>query len=62
VRYLGTEVSGTALYIFTEWVPGGSILNLLEKFTKLKEKVVKNYTRQILVGLGYLHENHVIHR
>ena len=58
VAYLGTEVNKEIglLFIFTEWVPGGSISNLLQKFGRLKETVIRNYTRQILVGLHYLHD------
>ena len=35
---------------------------LLEKFFKFDEKLVKVYTRQILFGLDYLHHNDIIHR
>ena len=56
VRYLGTEVqldeesSQRVLYIFTEWVPGGSLESLLKHFGGLAESVVASYTRQILTG------------
>ena len=64
VAYLGSEVDAEQhkLYIFTEWVPGGSISNILQKFGRLTESVVRNYTRQILTGLDYLHGKGVIHR
>jgi hypothetical protein len=54
VRYLGAEVpestgSGQSgqltLHIFTEFMPGGSILSLIKKFGALSESVVRNYTR-----------------
>ena len=51
----GTEKTEEALNIFLEYVPGGSIASLLAKFGSFKESVVKLYTKQILLGLEYLH-------
>lgn len=64
VAYLGTYVDETnaIVYIFQVWVPGGSIQDLLKKFGPFHEDVVRSYTRQILHGLKYLHENNIVHR
>ena len=63
VSYIGTEVDERTLYIFTEWVSGGSLLSILKTFKgRLHENVVRMYTKQILTGLSYLHENRVMHR
>ena len=62
VRYLGTEVRDNVLYIFTEWVSGGSIERMLQQFSRLPEKVVARYTKQVLIGLMYLHKHKVVHR
>jgi serine/threonine protein kinase len=62
VRYLGTDVIDNTLYIFTEWVSGGSLEKMLEQFPKLPEKVISKYTLQILIGLQYLHDHNVVHR
>ena len=62
VRYLGTQRRDGALYIFTEWVPGGSISSLLLTFGTLSENVVRTYTRQLLAGLAFLHSKSVVHR
>lgn len=62
VRYLGTERTPDALNILLEYVPGGSIASLLAKFGSFKESVVRVYTKQILMGLEYLHTNGIIHR
>lgn len=43
-------------------VSGGSITNLLKKYGPFDEKIVISYTRQILQGVAYLHQNQVIHR
>lgn len=45
----------STLYIFLEYVPGGSIASMLERFGKFSEELVRNYTRQLLLGLEYLH-------
>lgn len=62
VRYLGTERTSKALNIFLEYIPGGSIASLLAKFGPFKESVVKMFTKQILLGLEYLHRNGIMHR
>ncbi|EFA77095.1 protein serine/threonine kinase [Heterostelium album PN500] len=62
VRYLGTCLDSTHLNVFLEYVPGGSISGLLSKFGSFSENVIKVYTKQILMGLHYLHKNNIIHR
>ena len=63
VRYLGAQLDRkqNMLYIFTEWVPGGSILTLLDRFGMLPEPVARNYLRQTLQGLQYLHSKDTVH-
>jgi serine/threonine protein kinase len=48
--------------IVLEYVSGGSVRKLLDKFTRLEEKVIGTYTRQVLEGLTYLHMNGIVHR
>jgi mitogen-activated protein kinase kinase kinase len=65
VRYLGTEFVQTPtpqFCILLEYVPGGSIASMLKQFGRFTEKIVREYTRQILNGLEYLHSNNIIHR
>ena len=62
VRYIGITREETALYIFLEYVPGGSIASLVTRFGKFEENVIRVYTRQILIGLAYLHSQRVVHR
>eukprot|EP01006_Ploeotia_vitrea_P039214 TRINITY_DN66325_c6_g11_i1.p1 TRINITY_DN66325_c6_g11~~TRINITY_DN66325_c6_g11_i1.p1 ORF type:complete len:973 (-),score=107.93 TRINITY_DN66325_c6_g11_i1:75-2993(-) len=62
VSYYGYDVGNDHLNILLEYVPGGSIASLLEKFGRFDETVIKIYTLQILIGLKYLHDNHVLHR
>ena len=62
VRYVGTELRGHTLYILSEWMSGGSLLNLLDRFGRLTEDTCRVYLRQILQGLAYLHRANVVHR
>ncbi|XP_060113091.1 mitogen-activated protein kinase kinase kinase 19 [Heteronotia binoei] len=62
VGYLGTCLKYNVVSIFMEFVPGGSISNIIHRFGPLPEIVFCKYTRQILHGVAYLHENHVVHR
>ncbi|CAK0784650.1 hypothetical protein CVIRNUC_007854 [Coccomyxa viridis] len=62
VRYLGTDRDDEHLNIFLEFVPGGSIASLLNKFGSFKESVIRVYARQILLGLDYLHKQGIMHR
>ncbi|KAJ8613494.1 hypothetical protein CTAYLR_002166 [Chrysophaeum taylorii] len=62
VRYVGVESSSDALGVFLEYVPGGSLRSLLDRFGKLEEAVVRLYSRQILLGLEYLHGQGIAHR
>lgn len=48
--------------IFLEYVPGGSVSALLRNYGAFEEPLVKNFVRQILQGLNYLHEKDIIHR
>ncbi|GAB4851122.1 Mitogen-activated protein kinase kinase kinase npk1 [Ancistrocladus abbreviatus] len=62
VRYLGTAREEEALNILLEFVPGGSISSLLGKFESFPESVIRMYTKQLLLGLEYLHKNGIMHR
>ncbi|QCE08369.1 mitogen-activated protein kinase kinase kinase [Vigna unguiculata] len=62
VRYLGTAREENSVNILLEFVPGGSISSLLGKFGSFPESVIRMYTKQLLLGLEYLHNNGIIHR
>ena len=63
VRYINAQHMGTTLYIFMEYMPGGSISKIMKRFGGcLQVDVLRQYLRQVLEGLEYLHSHHVIHR
>ena len=62
VQYLGSNSEGNYLNIFLEYVPGGSVATLLNVYGVFEESLVRNFVRQILTGLKYLHDQHIVHR
>lgn len=62
VQYLGSSNEDDSLNIFLEYVPGGSVAALLNNYGPLKEPLIRNFVRQILTGLAYLHNKGIIHR
>ncbi|KAJ1842694.1 ATP binding, partial [Coemansia sp. RSA 2703] len=62
VKYLGTDIDDRNIYIFLEYVSGGSVSSALASFGMFPESLVQTYTSQILEGLVYLHDQGIIHR
>lgn len=51
------------LYIYLEYVHPGSINRYVREHCRdITESIVRNFTRQILNGLAYLHSTNTIHR
>ncbi|KAJ1024835.1 hypothetical protein NDA16_002875 [Ustilago loliicola] len=62
VQYLDSFADGSHLNIFLEYVPGGSIVALLRNYGAFEEPLVRNFVRQILKGLSFLHNRGIMHR
>lgn len=62
VKYLGSEVLEGNYCMYIEYLSGGSLAKLLYLLGGLSEITVRAYTRQILKGIRFLHENGIIHR
>ena len=50
------------LNIFLEFVGGGTLATIIQRYRALPEPVVRSYSNQMLMGLEYLHEHRVLHR
>ncbi|KAI8384925.1 uncharacterized protein BYT42DRAFT_612590 [Radiomyces spectabilis] len=64
VQYLGygeDEAEGV-INIFLEYVAGGSIASRLALHGAFEEPLVRHFTRQISLGLAYLHSKNILHR
>ncbi|ODV84252.1 hypothetical protein CANARDRAFT_201408 [[Candida] arabinofermentans NRRL YB-2248] len=62
VRYLGSSSDANNLYIFLEYIPGGSVASMLSTYGPFEEPLVRNFVAQVLIGLKYLHNEGIIHR
>eukprot|EP00112_Aurelia_sp_Birch-Aquarium-sp1_P010104 Seg2175.4 transcript_id=Seg2175.4/GoldUCD/mRNA.D3Y31 product="Mitogen-activated protein kinase kinase kinase 2" protein_id=Seg2175.4/GoldUCD/D3Y31 len=62
VTYFGTAHDSKSISIFMEYLAGGSIHDKLHSDGPMQENVVRKYTKQILEGVAYLHQNMIIHR
>lgn len=64
IKYICTQPGENVneIEIIFEYCNGGSIKQLLEKFDKFDEKLIRLYVKQILEGLVYLHEQGIVHR
>eukprot|EP00931_Biecheleriopsis_adriatica_P090153 TRINITY_DN64183_c0_g1_i1.p1 TRINITY_DN64183_c0_g1~~TRINITY_DN64183_c0_g1_i1.p1 ORF type:complete len:491 (+),score=115.65 TRINITY_DN64183_c0_g1_i1:40-1512(+) len=64
VSLLGHDRLDGSLFLYLEFMPGGSLSEVLSQFGKLEESLVSEYTRSVTKGLNYLHEQEpkVLHR
>lgn len=62
VRLVGSVRLSHSFAVFTEWMAGGSVAAMLERYGPFGEDVTLRYIKQVLHGLDYLHDNMILHR
>ena len=63
INYISLIIDGDQICIIMDYLPEGSLASLInEKGGFLPIPDVQVYTKQILLGVGYLHSNKIIHR
>ncbi|KAH9509460.1 Mitogen-activated protein kinase kinase kinase 5 [Bulinus truncatus] len=62
VSFYGFNEADNILSIYMEYVPMGSLEDYIDSGKKVSEEQARLFTRQILEGVNYLHENKIIHR
>ena len=62
IKYIFSEQIGNYYFLYLEYIPGGSIKAMIDQFGGFNEILIRKYTKQILLGLKYLHDNKIIHR
>ena len=58
-EYLETE---TYFYIIMENIPGGNLLNIINKMLKIPEKLSKYIFKQLIEGIKYIQNQGIVHR
>ena len=62
VNFYYSVIGAHNLYLFMEFLPGGDLYSLLQRFGSLDEDTTKYYMFQVLMALKFLHANGIIHR
>lgn len=64
VSFFGSDLIDNNLYVYLEYMPGGSVAQVIADFGALDESLIVSYTRDLVEGLEYLHtrEPPVLHR
>lgn len=62
VQYFGAKRDQHAMYIFMEYMAGGSVKDQLRQYGPLPHNIIARYSKQIFQGLAFLHQKLIIHR
>lgn len=68
VKYYGSEIqvgpdrNKGEVRIHMEYMAGGSLSSIVSQYGALSEPLIKNFVRQIVTGLHYLHSRGIVHR
>merc|ERR1712080_10125 len=61
-QYIGFINDGSHLNIILEFIEGGSLATVIQKYGGVSEQLCARYVIQTLMGLEYLHKQNIIHR
>ena len=50
------------IYLIIEYAESGSLFQQVHEGQKLSEETARKYFLQTIIGIMYLHENHIVHR
>jgi len=59
VQYIATHQMDNSLNILMEFCPGGSVASMLRSFGAFPERVLSQYSRQMMEGIAYIHQHQV---
>jgi serine/threonine protein kinase len=64
VAHLGQQISVTKqkLYIFMEYMAGGTMQDILDKYGPMNNRLLLRYGQDVLSGLEFLHDSDIVHR
>ena len=62
VTLIALELNSAATRIYMEWMPMGSVADVLGQNGPLSENVVRQHFKHLLSALAYIHEKGIIHR
>lgn len=62
IKYYSSEEIKNSYFIYLEYYSSGSLKNIIDKYGPLNETLIRKYTKQILLGLKYLHSKGIVHR
>ncbi|CAG9324782.1 unnamed protein product [Blepharisma stoltei] len=64
IKYYQTDIDycKQTVDIVVEYVSNGTLKKLINKYGKLEIGIIRNYAKQILNGLVYIHDKRIIHR